>query len=125
MRPLARRLGWALLLAAGLVWAWAARSPQVRVVNSGSTPLLDLTASITGARHHLGSLDPSEGVAKRLRPQGESHIELDWSTPDGQRHRHVVDCYFEGGWPSYSGWALVEIDGGRVLRTDKRISLGP
>ncbi len=129
MSRVARRLLWTLgvvgTLVAGLLWVRAVRSPRVEVVNRGSTRLLELTVSVSGESYGLGDLGPGDGVTKSLVPHGESHVELDWRTPDQQRHHDVVECYFEGGWPSYSGRVLVEIDGANVLRSESNLRLGP
>ncbi len=97
---------------------WLAPGVTVAVRNSGATSLHDFHVHVTGRTYELG--DISSGAIKKckVRPNGESHVEISYRLTDGTMRRHTVDCYFESG---YRGTVDAEIGDGGLIRASHHI----
>lgn len=92
---------------------------QVTVTNLGPDPSSDAVVHVTGNAHPIGRLDVGASRTVRVRPRGESHVEIGFTDPQGKRSRLVVDCYFETN--HYRGAIAVEIESGAIRRVDDRV----
>ena len=99
-------------------------SMHVMVGNAGSTDLTDVQVHVRGRVYDLEDVPPGVLRIVRVEPKGESSAAVTWATPDGERHKRKVDCYFEGGGP-YDGAVVVLIDAEKVRLAEARIRLWP
>ncbi len=117
-------LGCLVVVGACAAWLWLETGLYVEVVNAGTTPIHDVVVHTTGHSYDIGTIGPGKHASRRVTCDEESHVALTWRTPDGTSRRAAIDCYFEGGWPGYSGVVLGEIDSGAVVRSEVDIRLG-
>ncbi len=86
MKAVVRVVGASLLaiVLAG-VWAlWNYGRCLVKVTNSGSTILSDITVGLGDERHVVGELRQGQSTVFRFYPRGESGAELSARRPDGR-----------------------------------------
>lgn len=115
---------WLLAIPAGLVAAilmavvaLPLRSGiQVTVENSGTKPLKSVTLHVTGASYNLGDITPGASATARVKPTGESHLEIEFTDAGGEVRRLDAGGYFESG---YRGTIRVSIKGG-VIDTNEQ-----
>ena len=92
------------------------------VKNSGSSPLVGVDVIVTGNTYNAGNIPPGQSVSIVVKPQGESHLVIEYSDPTGHPHSLPVDCYFESG---YRGSITVEVTGNQIAKVDDQIRIGP
>jgi hypothetical protein len=89
----------------------------VSITNNTQTFLKDVGVTYTGGTVRIKGLKPHESYGKRINPNGESHLELEWYESSGVKQSHTVDVYFEH---NYRGSIEISIDpDNRVSWTDK------
>jgi hypothetical protein len=86
----------------------SAGGTAVVVRNAGDAPLDSVWVFATGDSAFLGTIAARAEAGARLRPRGESHLELTHRGHDG---RILIDSYLE---PGTRGPIVVEIDGERA-----------
>lgn len=94
---------------------------QVRVANHGPERLSSFVIHVTGNSYPIGQLDVGESRTVRVRPSSESHVEVEFVDPLGQRKRSAVDCYFEPG--HHSGTIAIELENGAIKRVHDQTRL--
>ena len=110
------------LLLVGGCFAWLSNyGVDVVVANVGAVPLTDVRVRVTGNEYDLGTLSPGTRRKVRVEAKTDSHVELDWKTPDQRTHDAVVDCYFGGG--PWTGTVRAEIDGAVMVRSEDNIRI--
>lgn len=62
-------------------------SLRVTVKNAGETEMRSIILHVTGDSASAGDLQPGESVTVRVKPQGNSHLEISFENPDGTMHR--------------------------------------
>jgi hypothetical protein len=100
-----------LLLSIALVRLQIGTRVRVTVRNSGMAPIRSVTLNATGTSCSVGDLLPGSSARKTVKPEGESHLEIEYSDSDEAPVRLSVDCYFE---PGYSGTIDVSIKNRRI-----------
>lgn len=93
---------------------------HVTVQNSGSQPLRSVALYVTGASYNLGDIAPGETATARIKPTGESHLEIEFIDADGQTQRLDAGGYFESG---YRGTIRVEMKDGQIDKFEEDIKV--
>jgi len=86
-----------LLLVAGLAFIFFRSGVHVTIQNTGSQPLRSIVLHVTGASYRLGDIAPGDTAEITVHPTGESHLEIEFTAPDGQTQRIDAGGYFESG----------------------------
>ncbi len=84
---------------------------QVKVENTGTSLLKSVVLRVTGASYDLGDIAPGESATARVNPTSDSHLEVEFTDPDGQSKQLIAGGYFEAG---YRGSIRVEIKDGQI-----------
>ncbi len=107
--------------AAGL-W-WFAHRPGVQVVvrNLGPAVLPNVVVHVTGNSYPVGDLRVGESRKVAVQCRGESHVELEFTDPSGQRRRIIAGGYFES--KDYRGVITFDLRNGAIIRVDDRIRI--
>lgn len=93
----------------------------VTIENTGTIPLKSVVLHVTGASYELGDIAPGASEKVRVRPTGESHLEIEFTDPDGQVKRLDEGFgYFE---PGYRGTIRVSIKDGTTDKFEEDIKL--
>ena len=108
------------VLAAGSAFVLLRSGIQVTIQNTGSQPLRSVVLHVTGASCHLGDIAPGATAKATVQPTGESHLEIQFTDPDGQTRRLDAGGYFESG---YRGTIDVSIQGGILQKNQQNIRL--
>jgi len=66
----------------------------VRITNNTQNPLAQVRVTYTGGTADIGVLMPKTSYGRRINPDGESHLELEWVDSSGER-RSYSNGYFE------------------------------
>ncbi|WP_164103727.1 hypothetical protein [Candidatus Laterigemmans baculatus] len=93
---------------------------RITVENAGTSPLKSVVLHVTGASYALGDIAVGKSATMRVRPTGESHLEIEFTRSDGETRRLNADCYFE---PGYRGSMRVEIKDGQIHEVEESIKL--
>ena len=93
---------------------------EVIVENRDPTPLKSLVLHVTGASYPLGDVPPGAVVAKRVKPTGESHLEIEFTGADGKPRRLDAGGYFE---PGYRGTIRLSIRDHQIATNQQTIKL--
>ncbi len=93
---------------------------RVTIQNTGTTTLRSVVLHVTGATYNIGDIAPSESAAVRVRPTGESQLEIEITNADGQVQRLNAGGYFESG---YRGTIRVSIKDGTIDENEPDIRL--
>lgn len=72
-------------------------STRIRIENVGDNALEDVVVYVTGRTYRLGEIGPYKMRAIDVSPTDESHVEIEHSSPTGEKQRLYVDCYLEPG----------------------------
>jgi len=110
----------ALLLLAGLVVTFFRSGVHVTIKNTGNQSLRSVLLHATGASHSLGDIPPGATAHAVLHATGESHLEIEFTAPDGQPYRLDAGGYFE---PGYRGTMDISINDGVIEKNEQRIRL--
>jgi hypothetical protein len=73
---------------------------------------------VTGARYNVGDIAPGEKVSVRVKPLGESHIELTYLDTSASEHKLAVNCYIESG---YSGRIAIDVSDGKITHMEDQV----
>ncbi|KFB69758.1 hypothetical protein [Candidatus Accumulibacter vicinus] len=68
------------------------------ITNNSEVPIQNLVAGFTGGTAQFGPLKVGDRQETKIKPTGESHIELDIYPIGGKVERRVIDTYFEQGY---------------------------
>jgi hypothetical protein len=109
-----------LLVLVGLLLFRFRPGIQVTVQNTGSTPMRSVVLHVTGASYRLGDIVPGASAKARVRPTGESHLEIEFIDTDGTTQRLNAGGYFESG---YRGTIRVEMKDGVIDKHEEDIKL--
>jgi len=109
-----------LLLVAGLVFVFFRSGIHVTIQNTGNQPLRSVVLHVTGASYNLGDIAPGATATATVLPSGESHLEIQFTDPDGQTQRLDAGGYFESG---YKGTIQVSIKDGVIQQNEQKIRL--
>jgi hypothetical protein len=110
----------ALLLLAGLVVTFSRSGVHVTIKNTGSQPLRSVVLHVPGASHSLGDIPLGATAQATVHATGESHLEIEFTNPDGQPYRLDAGGYFE---PGYRGTIDISIKDGVIEKNEQRIGL--
>ncbi len=86
-----------VLILAGLGVYWQSRQIYVVVVNASGVPLKNVSVSYTGGAMLTGWLEPGEKRRERIRPTGDTDLEIVVWDKDTVRHEQTGNVYFEAG----------------------------
>ena len=106
----------AVLVAICLAVVFLNRGVIVTVRNVGDQPLSGVIVHVTGNSYPLGDIPAGDARSVRVRPVGESHIEIEHA-----KGRLVVDAYFEGG---YRGGVSVDVSETVIKRVQNDVRIG-
>jgi hypothetical protein len=93
---------------------------QVTIQNTGSTPMRSVVLHVTGVSYQLGDIQPGESATARVRPKGESGLEIEFTDSDEKVQRSDAGGYFESG---YRGTIHVSIKDGAIEENEQDIKL--
>ena len=110
----------ALLLVVGLVVTLFRSGIHVTVQNTGSEPLRSVVLHVTGGSYSLGDITPGSTAHAMVHTTGESHLEIEFTDPDGQAQRLDAGGYFE---PGYLGTINISIKDGVIEKNEQQIRL--
>ena len=96
---------------------------HVTVINSGPEPLTEVVVHVTGNEHQIGKLSVGEARTVRVRPTGESHVEISFVDSRQQMHRVNAGGYFEA--EDYHGTIEVELEACEIKRNDHKVESLP
>lgn len=102
------------------VFLWFGPGVTVKIYNAGNSQILDLQVHVTGRSYQLGDISSGAERNAKVRPKGESHVEISYRLLDGTTIRHSVACYFES---TYRGTLNVTIRDGELFHTSDLIVL--
>ena len=57
-----------------------------------------MVVHVTGASYELGNIAPGDSVKVRVRPNGESSLEIEFADSNGHTNRLDAGGYFESGY---------------------------
>jgi hypothetical protein len=106
-----------VMIAALFVAKASASGVAFTLTNVGTTTMESITVQVTGRSYPLGDLTPGASKTIRLKPTGESRIDLVFS---GSR-RLAIDCYFESG---YKGEIAAEVTPQKVVSVKSDLKFG-
>ncbi|WP_164100610.1 hypothetical protein [Candidatus Laterigemmans baculatus] len=122
-----RRKLWMPAIVFALVAGWVGLAAfqfrsgvRIIVENAGTSPLKSVVLHVTGASYALGDIAVGKSATMRVRPTGESHLEIEFTRSDGETRRLDAGGYFE---PGYLGAMRVEIKDGQIFRVEEDIRL--
>ena len=122
-----RRKSWKLAIVSVLVAGLAGLAVfqfrsgvRITVENAGTTPLKSVVLYVTGASYALGDIAVGRSATMRVKPTGESHLEIELTDSDGKTQRLDAGGYFE---PGYRGSMQVEIEDGQISKAEENITL--
>ena len=95
----------------------------VTVLNSGSMAMSDTMIHVAGKTYELGRLESGQQLSVRVRPRGESHVEISYKNESGSQKRVQADCYFEAN--NYSGTIAVEIANDLLIGVEDTVRISP
>ena len=110
----------AVLLVVGLLVTFFRSGIHAAIQNTGSQPLRSVVLHVTGVCHSLDDIPPGATVHTTVHPTGESHLEIEFTDPDGRPQRLDAGGYFEAG---YRGKITVSIKDGMIERNEQQIRL--
>jgi hypothetical protein len=122
-----QRLRWyiiaaAILLVAGFAgYTIFAPGVRVTVLNTGKTPLREVTVHVTGRSYALGDIPPGHFSGQKVSPTSKSHFEVEFTDEQGKRVRHSAGGYLEA---SCRGYIDIEIRDGQVVNVKNQVRLG-
>ena len=93
---------------------------HVTIKNTGSQPLRSVVLHVTGASYTLGDIPPGASAQATVHATGESHLEIEFTDPDGQPQRLDAGGYFEA---SYRGKINISIKDGVIEKNEQQIRL--
>jgi hypothetical protein len=93
---------------------------RVTVLNTGKTPLREVTVHVTGRSYALGDIAPGHFSGQKVSPTSKSHIEVEFTDEKGKRVRHSAGGYLEG---SCRGYIDIEIRDGQVVNVKNQVRL--
>lgn len=93
---------------------------HVTIKNTGSQPLRSVVLHVSGASYTLGDIPPGTTAHAILQATGESHLEIEFTDPDGQTQRLDAGGYFEA---SYRGTIDISIKDGVIEKNEQQIRL--
>lgn len=117
-----RWLGVILILAIPTSGCMDAGNITVAVTNNTDQPIQAVTLKFTGGVTQLGPLKEGERQESTIKPDGESHIELDIYLVGGKVEHRVVDTYFE---ESYRGKIEILLDKEFVVHSTEQLRAYP
>lgn len=89
----------------------------VIVINTSGGEITNLQIKFTGGSKSSPKLKPAESFETKVNPNGESHIDVEFSDSSGKRHSAKVDVYLER---NYSGTIRITLEpGGKVTWKDE------
>lgn len=95
---------------------------HVVVRNIGDAPMQDVVVHVTGNSYDLGTIGCGEQDRVKVRPSGESHVEISFLNSHGQQRRLVADCYFESR--HYHGTITIDVSGDKLVGVQDSVSTG-
>ena len=95
----------------------------VTVHNSGSTVMSDRMVHVTGRTYKLGRLESGQQLSVRVRPRGESDVEISFKNESSVQKRIQADCYFEAN--NYAGTIAVEIANDNLIGVVDTVKISP
>jgi len=85
----------------------------VEITNDTDSPLTQIAITYTGGVVRIPELKPKTSYGRRINPDGDSHLVVEWVDSVGQRHSHYVDVYFEH---KYRGRIDISVESGNMIR---------
>jgi hypothetical protein len=110
------------LIAIGFAIRGYSRGVTVVVRNVGDAPMQNVAVHVTGNSYELGTFGSGDEGRVRVKPSGESHVEISFIDANGQQQRLVCDCYFEPR--HWHGTITIDVAGGQVVRLQDSVSIG-
>jgi hypothetical protein len=92
----------------------------VTIENTGATPIRSVVLHVTGASYALADIAPKSSTEVRVEPRGESHLEIEFTDPNGKPRRLDAGGYFESG---YRGTIRLSIKDGAIEKNEQAITL--
>ena len=93
---------WPLALSLGMVglitWMLTHAGVTVKVTNATGTDISDLRIKFTGGLLTVSKLKHGESYSKRVNPNGESDLAVEFLDASGERRSSEIDVYFEGNF---------------------------
>ncbi len=96
--------------------------PGIRVTlhNAGSSTIRSVALHVTGSSTSLGDIHSGAEAITRVRPTGESSLEIEFVDQDGKSVRLDANCYFESG---YRGTIQVLVKDRKIIKKQQDINL--
>ena len=91
-------IGFALIAFVMTIGYVRAASVVVSIKNNSGQEIQSVLAEYNGGVADFGLLKIEESKEMKIRPAGESHIELNIQSVGGPIERRMVDTYFEAGY---------------------------
>ena len=73
----------------------SSRGVYVSIANNTQGTLKHVDIAYTGGVIQIAAVEPKTSFGRRINPDSESHLELEWIDSSGVKHSHAVDVYFE------------------------------
>jgi hypothetical protein len=91
----------------------------VSIENNSGLAIQSIVASYTGGVARFGPLGVHKSQEVRIRPTGDSHLELEIQPAQGQAEHRVVDTYFERG---YRGKIQITLESNFAVRVSATLT---
>jgi hypothetical protein len=96
-----RLIAWTLIVLVSVVvfaasYSQFTRGVMVVVSNGMSADIQDVELHFTGGMRHVGMVQPGSEVSVRVRPTGDSGLELRYVDSLGIQHKEAIGVYFDG-----------------------------
>jgi len=102
-------------------WRWTA-GVYVEITNRTGGAVTQVDIAYTGGFVRILELKPNASYGRRVNPDGESHLELVWIDPGGQKRSEKLGLYFER---NYRGRVDFTVQPDGTISWTDRISIWP
>jgi hypothetical protein len=92
----------------------------VEITNNTDSPLTQIDISYTGGVVRIPELKSKTSFGRRINPDGDSHLVVEWIDSSGQKHSSPVDVYFEH---NYRGRIDISVEPDNTILSNDTIKL--
>lgn len=96
------------------------KSIAVKVRNLDDRALIAVSIHLAGRSYSLGDIPPNGQVEVTVFARSETHIEIEFTGPDGGRKRLDAGGYIE---PGYRGTIIIKLNSREVIGIESAVSL--
>ena len=108
------------VLAISLIGLRSLSGVKVEIVNLGPAAMKNVSVDVTGGSYLVGDIPAGTSNWVKVKPRGESSVEIKHDDNTGKQHTLFIDTYIESG---YSGKITAQVKNGKITLIKQNIKL--